>query len=201
MSRGRSTKRVVALLASFTFAVVGLGSLSTASSASTKAASSASGLTVASFTNDFSAMKKLTSLAKKGKGKVVALLPDTQSSARYVQYDEPFLTQAFEAAGLSSDDFQVQNAQGSAQTMQTQAEAAITNGASVLLIDPLDSGSGAAIQSNAASKGVKTIDYDRLTLNGSASYYVSFDNVKVGTRIGQGFVDCVTRGTSRIRKC
>ena len=137
-------------------------------------------------------MKTLTSLAKKGKGKVVALLPDTQSSARYVQYDEPFLTQAFEAAGLSSDDFQVQNAQGSAQTMQTQAEAAITNGASVLLIDPLDSGSGAAIESNAASKGVKTIDYDRLTLNGSASYYVSFDNVKVGTRIGQGFVDCVT---------
>ena len=190
MSRGRCTKRVVAVLVSFAFAVVGLSSLSTAS-ASTKAASSGSGLTVASFTNDFAAMKTLTSLAKKGKGKVVALLPDTQSSARYVQYDEPFLTQAFEAAGLSSDDFQVQNAQGSAQTMQTQAEAAITNGASVLLIDPLDSGSGAAIQSNAASKGVKTIDYDRLTLNGSASYYVSFDNVKVGTRIGQGFVDCV----------
>ena len=86
----------------------------------------------------------------------------------------------------------MQNAQGSAQTMQTQAEAAITNGASVLLIDPLDSGSGAAIESNAAAKGVKTIDYDRLTLNGSASYYVSFDNVKVGQRIGQGFVSCVT---------
>ncbi len=61
--------------------------------------------------------------------------------------------------------------------MQTQAEAAITNGASVLVIDPLDSGSGAAIEQNAVQKGVKVIDYDRLTLNGSASYYVSFDNV------------------------
>jgi D-xylose transport system substrate-binding protein len=156
------------------------------------AQSSGSTVGVTSFTSDFSAMKKLQDLAGQGKGKVVALLPDTQSSARYVQYDEPFLNQAFAAAGLSSDDYQVQNAQGSAQTMQTQAEAAITNGASVLLIDPLDSGSGAAIEADAKSKGVATIDYDRLTLNGDASYYVSFDNVKVGRAIGQGFVDCVS---------
>jgi len=147
---------------------------------------------VSSFTSDFSAMAKLKDVASQGKGKIVVLLPDTQSSARYTQYDEPFLNQAFAAAGMSSDDYQVQNAQGSAQTMQTQAEAAITNGASVLLIDPLDSGSGAAIEANAKSKGVATIDYDRLTLNGDASYYVSFDNVKVGRAIGQGFVDCVS---------
>src|SRR4051812_26598870 len=143
-------------------------------------------------TSDFSAMAKLKSLAQKGKGKVAVLLPDTQSSARYVQFDEPYLTKAFETAGLSQNDFSVQNAQGSTQTMQTQAEAAITNGASVLVVDPLDSGSGAAIESNAKAKGVATIDYDRLTLNGSSSYYVSFDNVKVGRAIGQGFVDCVS---------
>ena len=50
--------------------------------------------------------------------------------------------------------------------MQTQAEAAITEGASVLLVDPLDSGSGAAIEANAEPQGVKVIDYDRLTLGG-----------------------------------
>jgi D-xylose transport system substrate-binding protein len=188
----RFRTRAVALTVGFAFAIGVLGSAATVSSAATKTAASPNSLTVTSFTNDFSAMAALKSLTAKGKGKVVALLPDTQSSARYVQYDEPFLTQAFKAAGLSSGDFQVQNAQGSAQTMQTQAEAAITNGASVLLIDPLDSGSGAAIEANAASKGVKTIDYDRLTLKGSASYYVSFDNVKVGQRIGQGFESCVT---------
>jgi D-xylose transport system substrate-binding protein len=192
MSRGRSLRRAIALSVGFVFAVGVLGAMPAVSSASTKSASGASGLTVTSFNKDFTAMAKLKPITAKGKGKVVALLPDTQSSARYVQYDAPFLTQAFEAAGLSSGDFQVQNAQGSAQTMQTQAEAAITNGASVLLIDPLDSGSGAAIESDAASKGVKTIDYDRLTLNGSASYYVSFDNVKVGKKIGQGFESCVT---------
>jgi D-xylose transport system substrate-binding protein len=190
MSRARYTRRGIALTAGFAFAIGVLGPMSV-SSAATKTAA-AQPISITSFTSDFAAMNGLKSLAAKGKGKVVALLPDTQSSARYVQYDQPFLEQAFKAAGLSSGDFQVQNAQGSAQTMQTQAEAAITNGASVLLIDPLDSGSGAAIESNAASKGVKTIDYDRLTLNGSASYYVSFDNVKVGQRIGQGFVNCVT---------
>ena len=53
----------------------------------------------------------------------------------------------------------------------------------------LDSGSGAAIEANAKSRGVKVIDYDRLTLKGSAAYYVSFDNVEVGKLQGQGLVE------------
>ena len=68
------------------------------------------------------------------------LLPDTTTSTRYVQYDAPYLTQAFEAAGLSADQFKIENAQGKATTMQTQAEAMINDGASVLLVDPLDPG-------------------------------------------------------------
>jgi D-xylose transport system substrate-binding protein len=155
--------------------------------------SQSNSLSPSSFTSNFSAMAKLKSVAQKGKGKVAVLLPDTQSSARYVSFDAPYLTQAFQAAGLSSDNFSVQNAQGSASTMQTQAEAAITNGASVLIVDALDSGSGAAIEQDAKSKGVATIDYDRLVLNGSSNYYVSFNNVTVGKRIGQGLVDCVTK--------
>jgi D-xylose transport system substrate-binding protein len=144
-------------------------------------------------TTDFSAMAKLKSVARQGKGKVAVLLPDTQSSARYVSFDAPYLARAFRAAGLSDSDFSIQNAQGSTSTMQTQAEAAITNGASVLVIDPLDSGSGAAIEQDAKAKGVATIDYDRLTLNGSSEYYVSFNNVTVGKTIGQGLVDCATQ--------
>ncbi len=147
-------------------------------------------LTPTSFTSDFSAMAALKPLATKGKGNVAVLLPDTQSSARYVSFDAPYLTQAFQTAGLSSGQFQVQNAQGSTQTMQTQAEAAITNGATVLIIDPLDSGSGAAIEANAVQQGVKVIDYDRLTLNGKASYYVTFNLVGVGKLLGKGLVDC-----------
>ena len=93
----------------------------------------------------------------------------------------------------------IQNAQGDKSTQQQQAEQMITNGAKVLLLVNLDSGSGAAIEANAKSRGVKVIDYDRLTLKGSAAYYVSFDNVKVGKLQGQGLVDCLgSSGTPNI---
>ena len=82
----------------------------------------------------------------------------------------------------------MQNAQGSDSTQLTDAEADITAGASVLVIDPLDSGVGAQIESYAKSHGVAVIDYDRLTLGGSRAYYVSFNNVKVGTLLGKGLV-------------
>jgi len=162
------------------------------SSSTTPSASGGASLTVDSFTADFSAMAQLKSLAAKGKGLVGVLLPDTTTSARYESYDRPYLTQAFKAAGLTNAQFKVDNAQGSAQTMQTQADADITNGATVLLIDAIDSGSGAAIEANAKSKGVAVIDYDRLTLGGpKGRIYVSFDNVNVGKFIGNGEISCI----------
>jgi D-xylose transport system substrate-binding protein len=189
-----SLKRAAMVSTAFVVCMGLFAACSSSSKTTTAATSPPSTVAVSatSFTSDFATMATLKPLAAEGKGKVVVLLPDTTTSARYVSFDAPYLTKAFKAAGLSDSDFQVENAQGSASTMQTQAEAAITNGASVLVIDPLDSGSGAAIEQNATQKGVKVIDYDRITLNGSASYYVSFDNVQVGKLIGQGFEDCVT---------
>jgi len=141
---------------------------------------------------DFSEMAKLKDLASEGKGMIGVLLPDTTTSARYVQYDAPFLKKAFDTAGLSSDQYKIDNAHGSVSTMQQQAEADMTAGASVLLVDPLDPGSGAAIEKKADSQGVKVIDYDRLVTGGPKDrYYVSFNNVDVGKLIGQGMVDCV----------
>jgi D-xylose transport system substrate-binding protein len=137
-------------------------------------------------------MQQLTGLAAQGEGLIGVLLPDTTTSTRYVQYDAPFLKKAFEAAGLTSDQYKIDNAHGSAQTMQTQADADINAGASVLLIDPLDPGSGAAIEAKAESQGVAVIDYDRLVSGGPEDrYYVSFNNVQVGELIGQGEVDCI----------
>jgi D-xylose transport system substrate-binding protein len=120
--------------------------------------------------------------------KVGVLLPDTKSSVRWESFDRPLLAAAFKAAGVPVT---IENAQGDKSTQQQQAEQLITNGAKVLLLVNLDSGSGAAIESNAQSRGVKVIDYDRLTLKGSAAYYVSFDNVEVGKLQGQGLVDCL----------
>jgi D-xylose transport system substrate-binding protein len=128
-------------------------------------------------------------------GKVAVLLPDTKSSVRWETYDRPLLAAAFKSAGV---DATIENAEGDKSAQQQQAEQAITNGAKVLLLTNLDSGSGAAIEANAASRGVKVIDYDRLTLKGTADYYVSFDNVKVGKLQGQGLVKCLgsTNGQS-----
>ncbi|HEX7521045.1 MAG TPA: hypothetical protein VF441_03185, partial [Acidimicrobiia bacterium] len=120
----------------------GSSSSSSSKSSTTSKSTTVVKLTPASFTADFSAMAQLKSVAAKGKGLVGVLLPDTTTSARYETYDRPYLTQAFKAAGLSSSQFKVDNAQGSATTMQTQADADITNGATVLLVDAIDSGSG-----------------------------------------------------------
>jgi len=147
-------------------------------------------VSAASFTNDFSAMAALKSLGASGKGKVAAILPDTTSSTRYVEFDQPDIKSALAAAGVPSSDVIVQNAGGSDSTMLTDAQSDITNGATVLLVDPIDSGVGTSIENYAKAHGVKVIDYDRLTLGGSRSYYVSFDNVQVGKVMGQGLVTC-----------
>ncbi len=144
-----------------------------------------------SFTNDFSSLAALKSLGASGKGKVAAILPDTTSSTRYVEFDQPDLTKALEAAGVPSSDIIIQNAGGSDSTFYTDAQSDITNGASIILSDPEDSGTGAKVESYAAAHGAKVIDYDRLTLGGSRPYYVSFNNVTVGKVMAQGLVSCV----------
>ncbi len=149
-------------------------------------------ISASDFNNSFSAMAQLKSLAKAGKGNIAVILPDTVSSARYTEFDAPYLTKSLEAAGLTSSQFTVQNAQGSDATELSDAQTAITKGASVLIMDPLDSTVGASIEKYAAAHGASVIDYDRLTLGGSRKYYVSFNNVLVGTKIGQGLVQCVT---------
>ena len=137
-------------------------------------------------------MTQLKSVASAGKGNITVILPDTVSSTRYVEFDAPYLKQAFTDAGLSSSDFTIENALGSDATQFSMAQSAITKGASVLVVDPLDSGVGAHIESYAKQHGVAVIDYDRLTLGGTRSYYVSFNNVKVGQVMGQGLVSCIT---------
>jgi D-xylose transport system substrate-binding protein len=116
------------------------------------------------------------------------LLPDSKSSVRWETQDRRFLANAFKAGGVS---YNIVNAEGVAATQSSQADQCITNGAKVILLVNLDSGSGAAIQSRAKAAGVKVIDYDRLTLKGSAEYYVSFNNVTVGKLQGQGIVSAL----------
>jgi D-xylose transport system substrate-binding protein len=123
--------------------------------------------------------------------KIGVILPDTKSSARWDTADKKYLEEAFKAANVKYD---IQNAQNDKNAFQTIADQMISSGVTVLMIVNLDSGSGAAVLSKAKQQGVATIDYDRLTLGGSASYYVSFDNVAVGKLQGEGLVKCLQAG-------
>src|SRR5256714_13121214 len=109
------------------------------------------------------------------------LMPDTKTSVRWEQFDKPYLIKAFKAAGVSA---RVVNAQGDPQKQKTQADQCIADGAKVLIIAAIDSGSAAAIEKAAAAKGVKSIDYDRQVEGGSAALYVSFNNPSVGVLQG-----------------
>ncbi len=171
-------------------------SSSSAAASGTSTSSSASStpsISVSSFTNNFSALKALKSIGAAGRGKVAAILPDTTSSTRYVEFDQPDLKKALLAAGVPASDIIIQNAQGSDSQFYADAQSDITKGASIILSDPEDSGTGAKVEQYANAHGAKVIDYDRLTLGGSRPYYVSFNNVNVGKLMAKGLVSCVAK--------
>jgi D-xylose transport system substrate-binding protein len=128
------------------------------------------------------------STAGKATGKVGVILPDTTSSTRYTLYDKPLLQSALSAAGITPD---IQNAGGSTAKFEQIAQSMIGEGIKVLIMDSIDATSGSAVEKEAASAGIKVIDYDRVNLGGSAQYYVSFDNEDVGKLQGQTLVDCL----------
>src|ERR1700675_2356545 len=127
-----------------TLGVVGIVAMACGGSptATTSPATVPSDLSISSFTQDFSYMPKLKDLVGAGKGMVGVILPDTTSSARYVAVDLPYLTKAFQQAGYSSSQFKIDNAQGVEAQELAIAQADITAGATVLIMDPLNSSVG-----------------------------------------------------------
>ena len=121
-------------------------------------------------------------------GKVGVILPETASSARWEAFDKPMLQAALAAQGFDAD---VQNAQGDAQKFSSLADGFISSGVKVLIIAPADPAVGAAVEAKAKTAGIPVINYDRPSLGGSAEYYVSFDNEKVGQLQGQAMADAL----------
>ena len=123
-------------------------------------------------------------------GKIALLLPETKT-ARYETQDRPL----FEAkvAELCPDcEIIYSNADQDAAKQQSQAEAALTNGAQVLVLDPVDSAAAGAIVTQAKAKGVPVVSYDRLITEVPVDYYISFDNEKVGQLQATSLVDKLT---------
>jgi D-xylose transport system substrate-binding protein len=121
--------------------------------------------------------------------RIAFLLPESET-ARYEAHDRP----AFEAriAELCpACQTLAYNADQDASRQQSQAEAAITNGADVLVLDPVDSVSGGVIVRHASAYGVPVITYDRLVLDEPVLFHVTFDNERVGALQAQALLGAV----------
>jgi D-xylose transport system substrate-binding protein len=118
-----------------------------------------------------------------GEGSIWVLLPDSASSPRWETDDRRYFEEAFEAAGV---EYNIVNAENDAAQQQSQAEQAIADGASVILLVSIDTGSGGTIIDIAKDAGVKVVEYDRFNTGGSGGdAYVSFDNVAVGAAMAE----------------
>jgi D-xylose transport system substrate-binding protein len=188
----------VGVAAALGLAAAGCGSSSSSPTTSSGSNTIPAGLSTSTFNvniaSTMSKLKPLTAFATKGVNtlQVGVILPDTTSSTRYVDFDQPYLSDAFADAGYTQAQYRIDNAQGSDATELDDATADINLGAKVLIMDPLDGPTGVAIAKLAESKGVIMISYDRATFQGSKTYYVSFNNKLVGQLIGQGFEACVS---------
>jgi D-xylose transport system substrate-binding protein len=120
-------------------------------------------------------------------GKIAFLLPESKT-ARYETQDRP-LFEAKVKSLCSSCQIVYSNADQDASKQQQQAEAALTQGVKVMVLDPVDGAAAAAIVNQANSKNVPVISYDRLLLNSKPDYYVEFNSPQVGKIQGQALVD------------
>jgi D-xylose transport system substrate-binding protein len=128
--------------------------------------------------------------AAAGGGATIALLLPETKTARYETQDRPL----FEAKvkELCPDcEILYSNANQDATQQQSQAEAALANGADVLVLDPVDFASAGPMVAAANAAGVPVISYDRLITDADIDYYISFDNEKVGQLQGQALLDAL----------
>jgi len=121
-----------------------------------------------------------------GGGTIALLLPESHT-ARYESQDQPNFERKVKE--LCSDcDVIYSNAGEDVARQQQQAEAALTKGAKVLVLDAVDAASAGAIATKAKQQQVPIVSYDRLITNADIDYYISYDNATVGKLQGESLV-------------
>jgi len=123
-----------------------------------------------------------------GKSGTVALLLPENKTTRYEAQDKPLFEKRFKQL-CPNCKIIYSNAEQDPAKQQSQAEAAITNGAKVLVLDPVDAKAAASIVTRAKSSGIPVVSYDRLIENADVNYFISFDNRKVGELQATALVD------------
>jgi D-xylose transport system substrate-binding protein len=129
-----------------------------------------------------------TSAAGSGKAVTVSLLLPETKTTRYEAHDRPRFEEKLKAE-CPDCKLLYSNANQDATKQQAQAEAAITNGADVIVLDAVDGKSAATIVNRAKQADVPVVAYDRLISDAPIASYVSFDNIKVGQAQAQALLD------------
>jgi D-xylose transport system substrate-binding protein len=119
-----------------------------------------------------------------GGGSIALLLPESKT-ARYESQDRPNFERKVKELCASDCPIIYSNADQDAAKQQQQAEAAITKGAKVLVLDPVDAASAGAIVNRAKQSKIPVVSYDRLITDADIDYYISFDNEQVGKLQGE----------------
>ncbi|MBJ3814246.1 sugar ABC transporter substrate-binding protein [Shimwellia pseudoproteus] len=141
----------------------------------------------ASFRASLLALAGFSALAHAKQAATVAFLMPDQASTRYEQHDFPGFKTAL-ARECPACHVIYQNANASAALQQQQFNAAITQGAKVIVLDPVDSSAAAGLVEIAHAQGVKVVAYDRPIPATPADFYISFDNEGIGYAIASSLV-------------
>jgi D-xylose transport system substrate-binding protein len=146
------------------------------------------GVAACGSSNNSSTSSGSSTAASGGKGGKIAFLLPESKTARYETQDKPLFEKKVKEL-CSGCQIVYSNADQDASKQQQQAEAALTQGVKVMVLDPVDGAAAAAIVNQANSKNVPVISYDRLLLNSKPDYYVEFNSPQVGKIQGKALVD------------
>lgn len=175
MIRASGGVRVAVAVAAIAVTAAACGSSTNSGASASSPAGSSSG-----------ASSSAGSSSSSASGTIALLLPENKT-ARYEAADRPDFTAKLSQL-CPSCKLIYSNAGQDAPTQQQQADAALTNGAKVLVLDPVDSAAAATIVNEANQKGAKVVSYDRLIKGSKPNVYISFDNERVGELQGQALL-------------
>jgi D-xylose transport system substrate-binding protein len=129
-----------------------------------------------------------------GAGCTVGVSWNNYSQERWKKADEPAMVKAIQAKG---GKYERADANDKAEQQLTDIDTLINKGAKVLIVLAKDSEAIKPAIAKATAAGVKVIAYDRL-IEDESTFYITFDNKKVGTLMAQTLMKLVPKGNYAI---
>lgn len=121
---------------------------------------------------------------------IIALLLPESKTSRYETIDRPMFVEAI-AETCPECRVIYANAGQDASRQQAQAESVLSQGARVLVLDPVDSVAARGIVEAAEDRGVAVIAYDRFISRAPLDYYIAYDAGRVGQIQGAALIDAL----------